>query len=444
MALHSVGDDLLTDWDDWSRQCPEKHGEAVCAAKWKTFRRGGGVGVGSLIFWAQQDKPGWQPPHAKAESKKTTANGTAGTENSSSSEQRRLDTTALTMIKPEPVSWLVPGQLPLGKLVLIAGAGGLGKSSITLDLAAALTRGRAAFGLEYEAAPPGEVLLITCEDDYADTVVPRLLAAGADLGRIHRVNGLQPEKDKPTDFSLAHYLELENELKARPGVRLVVIDPAGAYVGRTGVDDHKDSALRSLLGPLSELAARCRVTIVLIKHVNKGVTAKAVDRVTGSVAYVNTVRAAFVVCPDKDDDELKLFLPLKFNLGPKPQGLSYRTEPLHEDEAHGVLTPFTHLKDDDRRRLAEQLFRIGWQGPVEIDADEAMAAAEKKDKEPNKVARAAQWLQEFLAKHAYPSDEVFKAGEHAGFTKDNVYKAKEQLGDAVRASNRGSFRGKWH
>src|SRR5207244_482487 len=82
-------------------------------------------------------------------------------------------------------------------------------------------------------------------------------------------------------------------LQARPEGRLVVVDPAGAYIGKSGIDDHKDSDLRALLGPLAELAARHAVTILLVKHLNKGVTAKAVHKVGGSVGYVNAVRAAF-------------------------------------------------------------------------------------------------------------------------------------------------------
>src|SRR5262249_47420995 len=87
---------------------------------------------------------------------------------------RGLDTTCLATIRPMPVKWLIPNYFPLGKLVLIAGDGGHGKSSITLDTAARLTTGRPCLGLQYNAMSPSDVLIISCEDDYEDTVVPRL------------------------------------------------------------------------------------------------------------------------------------------------------------------------------------------------------------------------------------------------------------------------------
>src|SRR5262249_17458558 len=147
--------------------------------------------------------------------------------------------------------------------------------------------------------------------------------------------------------------------------RLVVIDPAGAYVGRAGVDEHKDADLRTLLGPLAELAARRHVTIVLIKHLNKGATAKAIHRAGGAVGHVNRVRAAHLARAGHEDEQRKLLLPLKFNVGPKPTGLAYRLVPLPEPEQDTVLEPFTHLADEDRWRLGEQLFRVEWLGEVD-------------------------------------------------------------------------------
>ncbi len=110
----------------------------------------------------------------------------------------------------------------------------------------------------------------------------RLLAAGADLNRVFRVDGIKTKSGKPAPFSMAHYEAMEQELESRPNVRAVVIDPAGAYIGKSGVDDHKDSELRSLLDPMGELAARQRVTIFLVKHLIKGATIKAVHKVSGS------------------------------------------------------------------------------------------------------------------------------------------------------------------
>src|SRR5262249_29647907 len=157
-------------------------------------------------------------------------------------------------------------------------------------------------------------------------IVPRLMAAGADMSRIHSVDGVRGADGKLLPFCLSYYQQLEQKLEENPNIRLVVIDPAGAFIGRSGVDDHKDSELRTLLGPLAELADRKKVTILLVKHFNKGVSFKAAYRVSGSAGYVNAVRAAFVMAPDADDPEKKLLLPIKFNLGKTPKALACRAE----------------------------------------------------------------------------------------------------------------------
>jgi hypothetical protein len=353
-----------------------------------------------------------------------------------------LATTTLKDILPQPVHWLVPRRIPRGKLILVAGDGGNGKSTLTLHLAACISRGKPALGLEYPAAAAGDVLIASCEDDFADTVVPRLLAAGADLSRIHRIDGVN-SSGEPLPFSLAHYEQLEQELKARPNVRLVIVDPAGAYIGRSGVDDHKDSELRALLGPLSDLAAKYGVTIILIKHLNKGVTAKAVHKVSGSAGYVNAVRAAFVVSPADDDPEKKLLLPLKFNIGPRPSGLAYRLQSLPEPECERILAPMTHLGAEDLERLKEQLFGIQWEGEVDISADDALGQAARNGRGPTKVARCVEWLRAFLGEFSWPDKEVLQAAEGQGFTFDNYRDAKRQLKPSGLNSKPDGKAGPW-
>jgi hypothetical protein len=354
-----------------------------------------------------------------------------------------LSTTRLDSIQPQPVRYLIPERLPVGKLVLAAGEGGQGKSTITLGVTADLTAGRPCFGLTYDAPPPCDVLLISCEDDFADTIVPRLLAAGADLARIHRVDGIKDDKGKIQPFNLSHYQQIEAKLEQNPAIRFVVIDPAGAFIGRSGIDDYKDSELRALLGPLSDLAARRQVTILLVKHFIKGATAKAVHKVGGSTGYVNAVRAAYVVVPSKDDEEIKLLLPIKFNIGPKPSGLSFRTETLSDEESKRIIEEYAgHLDESDQEQLARQLFRIRWLGFTDADADDVLADQARKSGGGNKVKDAEAWLLNFLDEFAYPSEEIFEAGKNAGFTKDNFYRAKKNLGDEIKARSRG-FQEEW-
>jgi RecA-family ATPase len=316
---------------------------------------------------------------------------------------RGLATTCLDTIKPRPLRWLVPGYIPRGKLVLLVGDGGEGKSTQTLNLAACVSRGWSWMtNLPHLVSEPAGVLLVSCEDDFADTIVPRLIVAGADLSRIWQVDGIETKKTKdgkdgkPAPFCLAYYEAVEQELKRRKGISLVIIDPAGAYIGRSGIDDHKDAELRSLLGPMSEMAARCDTTIVLVKHFSKAANVKAAHRVTGSVGYINTVRAAFALVPDPDDAERKLFLPLKFNIARKPPGQAFRLKSLDVVEREQALKNFDKLSDEDREQMGEQLFRIFWEGEVATDVDAVLARAAKQEREPNKVEACLEWLKEFL------------------------------------------------
>ena len=158
---------------------------------------------------------------------------------------------------------------------------------MTLDLAAAVSTGRPAFGLSYAAPPPADVLLCFAEDDSGDTVVPRLLAAGADLNRIHEVQGMRGQDGKPLPFSLGDCDVLAAKLRSLPDVRLVVIDPAGVFAGRTGLDTHKEAPVQAMLADLRDVAIAARVAMVLVAHVNKSEEAKARNQsMTGDVRPV--------------------------------------------------------------------------------------------------------------------------------------------------------------
>src|SRR5262249_42141465 len=146
------------------------------------------------------------------------------------------------------------------------------------------TRGRCAFGLTYTPPPPADVLLCYAEDDAQDTVVPRLLAAGADRARVHEVVCKRNKAGKRLPFSLSDCPALAAKLKEMPAVKLVVIDPVGVFCGRTGVDTHKEAPVQALLAELRELAMTSRAAVVLIGHVNKNEEQKARNRISGSAA----------------------------------------------------------------------------------------------------------------------------------------------------------------
>ncbi|MBP3959579.1 AAA family ATPase [Gemmata sp. G18] len=351
---------------------------------------------------------------------------------------------SLAGVRPRAVRWLVPGRIPAGMVGLLAGDGGHGKSVTTLELAAAVTRGRCAFGMTYPNAVSGKALLICCEDDWQCTVVPRLAALGADLSRVLRVKGIGKTDGGLLDFNLAHFAELERLLTRDKDIKLVVIDPAGAYIGRAGVDDNSDSELRSLLGPLSEAANRTGAAVLLVKHLNKSAGATAVQRVGGSVGYVNGVRYVYMIVPDPDDADRKLMLPIKANiLPPGALGFAYRLRQLAPDEAGRLLlAEWPDLDAEEVVKLAAQLFRQEWEQDVRADPNAvASTSTRPRQKTPE---QAAEWLVSvFNEEHvAYPSSVVFTAGKAAGFGRDSIYKAKDLAG--LTASKSGRCAGTWY
>jgi hypothetical protein len=351
-----------------------------------------------------------------------------------------LVTTCLNTIKVQPIHWAVPGYFPRGKLVMLAADGGLGKSTFITENAARRSRGECCLGMHYDQVPPpADVLLIGREDSYEDTVVPRLLAAGADLSLIHRLDMTRTRDGKEVTFSITHFEAMQAHLEAYPTIREVYIDPFGAYIGAAGVNENKDADVRSIMDPLAELAAKTDVTFYLVKHLTKGATARAVHKVAGSAAYSNACRAVFMLSTDPEDEDLRLLMPVKMNGAPFPQTRAFRFKELEPAARTSILSKHAkHLSQEDRDELGKQLHRIVWEGAVNKDADEVFAA---KSKEPKKGKKAGDWLKEFLDTYAWPSEEVLDAGMSAGFTRNNLFDGKTMIG--ARAMKSTTKNGGW-
>jgi RecA-family ATPase len=213
--------------------------------------------------------------------------------------------TAADTIKSGPVRWLWQGWVPLGALSVVAGEAGLGKSTLTgAHLTGSVTRGAVAGELH---GKPHDVLIASAEDDWPAVIVPRLMAANADLERVHRVD-VEDEHGAgmltlPTDVKR---LELALDgLKAdgRP-VAMIVIDPIGAFLSAE-TDSHKDASVRRALAPLAQLASARQLAVVVVAHLNKDDSQRIMTRVSGSVAFGAAARSVlgFVRDPDDADGE---------------------------------------------------------------------------------------------------------------------------------------------
>jgi hypothetical protein len=325
------------------------------------------------------------------------------------SSRAHLKVTRASDVTPQLIRWLWPGKIALGKPTLVAGDPGLGKSMLTVNLAAHVST-----AMDWPAAggrcPQGDVLFISAEDDAADTIRPRLDAAGADPKRVHLVGGVVslnadggPEQRL---LSLRRDVELVREAAmALPELRLIVVDPVSAYLD--GADSHCNAEVRGLIAPLSELAGFLGAAIVFVTHLNKGGSGgSALYRATGSLAFVAAARAAYLVSKDKADPGVRLFLPLKNNLGPDMTGLSYRI-----DELNGV--PFVKWDTE----------------PVTTTADDALGRNDKGDDcESTLAADAADWLRDVLSLAPVPSDDVKKHAKAAGYSWATIRRAQAALG----------------
>lgn len=321
--------------------------------------------------------------------------------------RRKAVITCVADVQPEPISWLWPGRIALGKLTLIAGDPGLGKSLLTAYLAACVSKGYS-WPIEGSAAPTGDVVMLSAEDDVADTIRPRLDAAGADCTRIHILKAVQDVDAEGTQtqrmFSFKQDLAvLEELLPIKPDCRLLVIDPVSAYLD--GTDSNKNSDLRGLFAPLAELAARHKIAVILIQHLNKGGGGSAIYRPMGSLAFIAAARAAYIVTKDQNNPERRLLMPAKNNLAKDTTGLAY-TVIRAENGAPAIAWEFE---------------------PVTITADEALALPEP-DEERTATDEAVDLLRGLLSNGPVKVSEVQKEARGAGISDKALRRARERLG----------------
>lgn len=328
--------------------------------------------------------------------------------------------TSFSDIRPQPVSWLWKDRIALGKVTLIVGDPGLGKSLSTVDIAAKVSTG-SVWPVDAVPAPLGDVVFISAEDDPADTIRPRLDAAGADPSRVHVLRSIQKTtydgKKTQRMFSLVEDIEaLAGVLSGLPAPKLVIIDPISAYLGKA--DSHKNSDIRGLLAPLAEVATRFKVAVVAVSHLNKNSMDKnALYRTMGSLAFTAAARACFAVVRDREKSDRRLVLPVKNNLAQDLTGLAYSVMATEDN------VPF-----------------IVWeQEAVVIPRDEILSPSSSQD-ERTDTDYAEMVLEIELREGPKPASEVLKAAKSAGVKDKALRRARGKLGVIVK---KASFKGGW-
>lgn len=296
-------------------------------------------------------------------------------------------------IEPKKVVWLWPDRVPIGFLTLFAGRTSVGKSFVTLDFAARVTVGEELPFCGGLCAETGNILIIS-EDSAQYVIAPRLIELGADMDRINVMTF-----EAMAHFTLSNIDMLDDLYEQSDRPSLVIIDPPTNFLGQK--DEHKNAEVRGVLMGLSIWAMKYDLAVVLITHCNKGIKKDiaALDRIIGSVAWASTTRIAHILAPDPDDMSRCLFIPMKNNVGEVAKGLAYRV------------------------RKTDTLAVVDWLEPVEMTGDEAIGAMAR----PRRVV-AAEWLVErFQERLEWPSDDLFRAGQAAGVSRNAIFEAKDSL-----------------
>jgi putative DNA primase/helicase len=308
------------------------------------------------------------------------------------------------------VEWLWPGRLPVGKLVMLDGDPDQGKSTLSLDFAARLSAGRPMpDGHELEGAAP--TLVLSAEDGLADTIVPRLAAAGADLDQVHiwtEVGDTDPDGDPryrppviPGDLDrLAHHVR-------SIGARLVIVDVLMAYLDGA-VNSHHDQDIRRVLHALSVIAERTKATILILRHLNKSGGGKALYRGGGSIGIIGAARSGLLAAKHPEDPNRKVLAVHKHNLAEPAPALLYEI-------------------------VSSQLHHCGairWLGPTAIDADALMEMPRNDDGEDGALPRrqAIEFLRDLLTGRSMSVQDVKKEAIGAGLSWATVRRAQSQLG----------------
>jgi 5S rRNA maturation endonuclease (ribonuclease M5) len=331
---------------------------------------------------------------------------------------RRLVLTSAADIEPEPVVWaweepdphgLAPngGRIPLGSLSVAAGREGTGKSSFGIWMAAHITCGTLPGQL---FGKPHAVIYAAVEDSWKHTLVPRLMAAGADLTKVFRVEVVEDEK-AGTTLSLPMDNDLLEREMRRVGAALLVLDPLMSTIGAS-IDTHREREVREALDPLARLADRTRAVILGIAHFNKGAGTDPSSLITGSGAFKNVPRSVFGFAVDAEGG--RVMTQTKNSLGRLDlPSLSYQIE--------GVDVP--------TRLGTAHVGKLIWLGEAERSVTEILGDRGDPDERAERD-EAAEWLRSYLADQGGEAafTELIKIAKAEGLSERTLRRARARAG----------------
>ena len=301
----------------------------------------------------------------------------------------------MEQVEVEKIDWLLYPFIPFGKVTIVQGDPGEGKTTMVLQIIAKLTKGEGVLPVDENtetkekitATEPVNVIYQTAEDGLGDTIKPRLLAAGADCSRVLVID----DNEQALTMMDARLEEAIIQTKAR----LVVLDPIQGFLG-VDVDMHRANEIRPLMKRMAVLAEKHHCAIVLIGHMNKNSNGKSSYRGLGSIDFQAAARSVLIVGRVKDDPEIRVVCHVKSSLAPEGKSIAFR------------LDKETGFK---------------WIGEYDISADDLLSG----DSRGRKGREAKEFLIEILSDGAMEQAKIAEEAEHRGIKSKTMWNAKKEL-----------------
>jgi putative DNA primase/helicase len=314
-------------------------------------------------------------------------------------------------VEAKPTQWLWRGRIPRGKVSLVAGRPKTGKSVLLIDIAARVSRGHAMPYAERAEVGPSRVVLCMAEDDPEDMVVPRLIAAGADLGMVEIVKSVRVGRSERGLDIARDIASMERLCKTGP-TSLVIIDPIMSFIG-ADTDTNNDASTRYALWPIKSLAERLGIAVLLNHHQRKGSGEELQETIMGSTAFAGVPRSLLGLVPDPRDRSRRLLMSLGVNVAEEPPTLAYA---VRESEAVGSFNaPFIAWED----KPLHDLNRDGYRRLVREQAAREAGG---------ELTKANDFLDRILAPGPMASTTLERLAAEAGISERTLKRARSELG----------------
>ena len=296
-------------------------------------------------------------------------------------------------VEVEPICWLWYPFIPYGKVTIIQGDPGEGKTTLVLQIIARLTKGESI--IDEDASQPINVIYQTAEDGLADTIKPRLLAANADCSKVLVID----DSDTPLTMRDARLEQAIIETSAK----LVVLDPIQGFLG-ANVDMHRANEIRPIMKHIAELAGKYKCAVILIGHMNKCSVGKSAYRGLGSIDFQAAARSVLIVGRIKDEPETRVVCQTKSSLAPEAKAVAFRLSKKNGFE---------------------------WVGEYDVTADDLLSGTAK----GTKKQAAMDFLESLLSGGQMSQTEIMELAERKSIAEKTLRNAKEALGIKSKREN---------